>query len=261
MRKLILVIGIVCCVVWLLPIITVAKIDPETAVGVWLFDDGSGNSAEDSSGKGHEGSINGASWTDGKFGEALEFDGNDWVSIDSTPELQIGEAYTLMAWFYATDIGNFRAIISKHLEYLMRINGPGESNVIATFVHLSNGGWEPRATAGVPDLNTWIHYVVTFDSNENTNNLLIYVDGEQAGTSSRTGASAPTQNPVAIGRWNTGSYFVGIIDDVAIFNTALSEEDINTIKDHGLDAALSGVSPVEPTNKLTTTWGNLKSDR
>ncbi len=260
MRKLIFIFGIICCVGWLLPQFTVAKIDPETAVGVWLFDDGAGNSAEDSSGKGHEGTINGASWTDGKFGEALEFDGGDWVSIESTSDLQIGEAYTLMAWFYATDIGNFRAIISKHLEYLMRINGPGESNVIATFVRI-NDSWEPRATAGVPDTETWIHYAVTFDSNENTNNLLIYVDGEQAGMSSRTGASAPTQNPVAIGRWDTGSYFVGIIDEVAIFNTALSGEDINTIKDHGLDAALGGVSPVEPANKLATTWGNLKSDQ
>ncbi len=259
MRKLILIIGIVCCVVWLLPIITFAKIDPETAVGVWLFDEGSGNSAEDSSGKDHEGTINGASWTDGKFGEALEFDGDDWVSIESTPALQIGEAYTLMAWFFAADIGNYRMIISKNAEYLMRINNPGEGNQMATFVHL--GGWEPRAIAGVPDLETWIHLSVTFDSNKNTNNLLIYVDGKQAGMSSRTGASAPTQNPVAIGRWNTGSYFVGIIDDVAIFNTALSEEDINTIKDHGLDAALGGVSPVEAANKLATTWGNLKSDR
>lgn len=256
-----MVFGIICCVGWLLPQLSIAKIDPETAVGVWLFDEGSGDSAEDSSGKGHEGTITGASWTDGQFGEALEFDGNDWVTIESTSDLQIGEAYTLMAWFYATDISNHRMIISKNTEYLMRIDVPAEGNKMSTFVHLSNGGWEPRASAGVPDTDTWIHYAVTFDSNENTNNLLIYVDGEQAGMSSRTGASAPTQNPVAIGRWNTGSYFVGIIDEVAIFNTALSEEDINTIKDHGLDAALGGVSPVEPTNKLTTTWGNLKSDR
>ena len=37
---------------------------------------------------------------DGKFGKALEFDGGQWVSIESTPELQVGEELTMMAWFF-----------------------------------------------------------------------------------------------------------------------------------------------------------------
>ena len=56
-----------------------SKIDPETAVGVWLFDEGIGNNTKDSSGKGHDGQINGAKWENGKFGKGLEFNGRQWV--------------------------------------------------------------------------------------------------------------------------------------------------------------------------------------
>ena len=49
-------------------------------------------------------------------------------------------------------------------------------------------------------------------------------------------------------------YTAGIIDDVGLFNIALSEDEINTIMNHGLEEAAA----VEPINKLTTTWGNLK---
>ena len=53
-----------------------AEIDPETIVGIWLFDEDEGNVAEDSSGNGHDGQISNAEWTDGEFGSALEFSGS-----------------------------------------------------------------------------------------------------------------------------------------------------------------------------------------
>ena len=74
---------------------------------------GGGNETKDASGNDHDGTINGAKWKDGKFGKALEFDGGQWVSIESTPELQVGEELTMMAWFFATDIGDWRQLIAK----------------------------------------------------------------------------------------------------------------------------------------------------
>lgn len=97
MQKLISVLGISFSIFWTLSQICFAKIDPETAVGVWLLDEGAGKTTKDSSGKEHEGTINGAKWKDGKFGKALEFDGAHWVSIESTPELQLGDELTMMA--------------------------------------------------------------------------------------------------------------------------------------------------------------------
>lgn len=259
MRKLILILALACVFAWMLPQTGMAEVDPETAVGVWLFDEGGGDTTADSSGHDHEGTINGAKWEDGKFGKALDFDGGDWVSIESTPELQAGEEFTLMAWFFATDIGDWRQLIAKNAEYLLRIDPPQEGNKMSAFVFI--GGWEPRASANVPDEDTWIHYAATYDSNENNEQLVLYVNGERAGASTRPGNIAGTNNPVEIGRWGGGSYFVGIIDEAAIFNVALGEDDLKTIMEHGLSDTLGGLASVAPTNKLTTTWATLKADR
>ncbi len=60
-----------------------AKIDPKTIVGAWLFDEGQGDSAGDSSGYNRDGNLQGgAKWVEGKFGKALELNGKDaWVDI------------------------------------------------------------------------------------------------------------------------------------------------------------------------------------
>ena len=259
MRQLILILVLTYLTAWILPQVSVAEIDPETAVGVWLFDEGGGNETKDASGNDHDGTINGAKWKDGKFGKALEFDGGQWVTIESTPELQVGEELTMMAWFFATDIGDWRQLIAKSNEYLLRIDPPGEGNKMSAFVK-PGGSWEPRASAHVPDEKKWIHFAATYDSNAKNEQLVVYVNGKRAGVSTRPGDIAVTGNAVEIGRWGGGSYFVGIIDEAAIFNTVLSEDDLTTIVEHGLAKALGGLA-VAPTNKLATTWATLKANQ
>ncbi|MYK18976.1 LamG domain-containing protein [Candidatus Poribacteria bacterium] len=78
--------------------------------------------------------------------------------------------------------------------------------------------------------------------------------------STRPGKTTVTGNPVEIGRWGGGSFFVGIIDEAAIFNTVLSEDDLAIIVEHGLAKALGGLD-VEPLDKLALTWGTLKGIR
>ena len=258
MRKISLILGIVSSIVLILPQISNARIDPDTAVGVWLFDEGAGDDASDLSGKENHGKINGAKWKDGKFGEALEFDGAHSVTIESTPDLQLGEQHTMMAWFYATDITTWRQLIAKNGEYLLRIDPPNEGNKMSSFVHL--GGWEPRASADVPDTDTWIHFAAIYDKSANNNQLTVYVNGKHAGGSTRPGNPAGNADPVTIGTWNGGSFFVGLIDEVAIFKAILSEEDLQTIMDNGLDQTLGGIAAVDAKDKLAATWAKLKSD-
>lgn len=234
-----------------------SKIDPATAVGVWLMDEGKGNTTADDSGKKHEGQITGAKWTDGKFGKALEFSGGQWVSIPSTPELQIGDKLTMMAWFFATNINDWRQLIAKSDEYLLRIDPPQEGNKMSAFVK-PQGSWEPRASARVPDLKTWIHFAATYDSKANNNQLKVYVNGVESGASTRPGKVTATGNPVEIGRWGGGSFFVGIIDEAAIFNVVLEDKDLQTIMDKGLKVSLGGGAAVSPKEKLATAWGEIK---
>ncbi|MBM3215707.1 LamG domain-containing protein [Candidatus Poribacteria bacterium] len=251
---------VACAVTYLLGVFAAgAAIDPATAVGVWLMDEGKGGDVPDSGAHKFTGTITGAKWTDGKFGKALEFDGKSWVSIPDAPELQCGKQLTMMAYFYAKDIGDWRQIIAKSDEYLLRIDPPGEGNRMSAFIKVA-GNWEPRASAAVPSLKTWIHFAATYDEDAKggVDHIKIYVDGVRAGQSTRAGKHPVTDKVVEIGRWGGGSYFVGIIDDAAIFNVALDEADIAKIAKEGLSAALRGGLSVDAKAKLATTWAEAK---
>lgn len=236
-----------------------AEIDPETIVGAWLFDDNAGNTASDTSENGFDGDINGADWEKGIFGSALSFDGDDWVSIANDPALQIGDEFTMMVYFNAEDIEAHRQLISKSDEYLLRIDRPGEGNRMSSFVR-ANGSWEPRASSHIPELDTWIHFAAVYRANPagDEQSLMLYVDGALQGGSDRPGNIPPTENPVEIGRWGNGSYFIGLIDEAAIFNAALSEEDILGIKEDGLQVALSGGLAATAEGKMAVLWANIR---
>ena len=233
-----------------------AAIDQSSIVGLWMLNGSNGNTAIDSSGNGHDGEIDGAVWVDGYMGKALAFDGDDSVIVPDALDLRVGAQLTMMAWFFATDIGDWRQVIAKSDEYLLRIDPPQEGNKMSSFVK-ADGSWEPRASAGVPDLNTWIHYAAVYDSSLTENQHKVYVNGVESGASTRPGTVAQTENPVEIGKCGGGSFFVGTIDEVAIFNVALSEADIQTIMNDGL----SSITAVQPTGKLATTWSELKQVR
>ncbi|MCD6508655.1 LamG domain-containing protein, partial [Candidatus Poribacteria bacterium] len=179
------------------------------------------------------------------------------VYLHRTPELQIGKQLTMMAWFFAKDISTWRQLIAKSDEYLLRIDPPQEGNKMSAFVK-AQGNWEPRASAFVPKKEEWIHFAATYNADEKSNQLKVYVNGVFSGSSTRPGKVAPTTNPVEIGRWGGGSYFVGIIDEAAIFNVALTDKDIQTVMESGLQKIISGQLAVEPSGKLTTLWGEIK---
>jgi len=230
-------------------------IDQRNIVGLWLFDESEGNLARDSSGNGYDGKITGAQRIAGKFGNALEFSGKDFVTVPDAQNLRVGDKFTMQAWFFARDIGNWRQIIAKDNEYLLRIDPPQEGNKMSAFIKVGNA-WEPRLSASVPELETWIHISATYDSDQ----VKLYVNGALIGNISRPGQVQPTKNPVEFGKWSGAlmgddvGYFIGMIDEVAIFNTTLTENDVKeTI--NGLQRFSMSV---EASGKLANTWGNIK---
>ena len=186
-----------CFVFALLAIIMMAnrvlgEIDPNSIAGLWLFDE-EGIIARDSSANGNDGKIHGATRVAGKYGKALEFSGDNFVNVPDAENLGLSEQFTMQAWFFAEDIDSWRQLIAKDNEYLLRIDPPGEGNKMSAFVNL--GGWEPRASASVPELDTWIHFSATYDGAQ----LKVYVNGEPAGQSDRAGNIKNTSNPVEFG--------------------------------------------------------------
>ena len=241
-----------------------AKIDPETAVGVWLLDEGSGDTAADISGNGNDGEfIGNPKWIDGKFGKALHFDGeDDMVPVGQNEVLRVSEG-TMMNWINmqtANDIG----LSSMTIPY---DDGPAWD---APWRSFGLGTWQGQLRywiaindqnreipPGNIEVDRWYHEAITFDGETRK----AYLDGELAEAVEGPGKityGKPTPTAV-IGSASVEvprELFNGYIDEIAIFNVALSEEDINEIIDNGL----KGILAVDPKGKATTTWAAIKSE-
>ncbi len=232
-----------------------ADIKPEDISGIWLLDEGKGNFAEDSSDNEHEGEIVGADWVDGKFGKGLEFEDAGSVTIASTEKLQIGDEFTWMGYFYAKALDDWHQIVAKDAEYLLRIDPPGEGGKMSAFI--TQGGWEPRASANVPELEVWTHFAAVYDGEAGA--LRVYVDGVLGGQSARPAEPNFGNAELTFGNWGGDSNFMGILDELAIFKAVLEEDDILDIATMGLKEFLAVGQSVEPSDKLASTWGRMKS--
>ena len=103
MKKVLLTLGVMCFSLIAVHIST-AEIDFETAVGIWLFDEGKGGVAGDISGQGNDGElVKAPSWVDGKFGKALEFDGKASCVQTGQKLLDNLEEFTILTWVQTTD--------------------------------------------------------------------------------------------------------------------------------------------------------------
>ena len=103
MKKVLLTLGAVCFSLMAVHVST-AEIDLETAVGIWLFDEGKGGVATDLSGEGNDGElVKAPAWIDGKFGKALEFDGKSSCVSTGQKLLDNLEEFTILTWVKTND--------------------------------------------------------------------------------------------------------------------------------------------------------------
>jgi hypothetical protein len=238
---------------------SVAKIDLETVVAMWLFDEGKGDVAKDSSGNGLDGEfVKAPKWVDGKFGKALEFNGADnYVKV---PEFTSpSKAITVTAWAKSPTPtwNNYGWIVERRPSFILHPN-QGEKTVAWC---VGNGGWNvphgwKAGATGPDDITKWHMYTGTYDSS--TGEWKLYIDGEPKNTLSCNKVEiTATPGPLHIGLDSCcGMRFgSGTVDEVAIFNVALSEDDIKEIYTKGL----TGITAVSPGGKLSTTWGNIKA--
>jgi YD repeat-containing protein len=203
-------------------------------VGYWAFDAGSGTTAVDSSGNGNTGTlVNGPTWSAGRLNQGLSFDGlSAYVNVPHTTALN---AYplTVAVWIKTNTTTGVRGIVNKYVA--------GSTNGYQVF--LNNGtlcAWYLRdatnfvydgtaCTLSIPGYadNQWHQVVFVVDGAGGR----LYVDGLQKATLGWTGTTgAPnTTQPVHIGDYAgaPGGLFSGLIDDVRIYNRALSSTEIS----------------------------------
>jgi len=202
-------------------------------VGWWRLDDGSGTTAIDSSGTGNDGTINGdPKWVAGKVGGAVKMDGGDYVDVPGASEIN-PESITLMTWvnFSTVDGADMERqdYLSRGDDYAFslhewgyRDNTEAEGKISA--IVTSAGGWTvlPGTTLVEPD--TWYHTTLTYDSG--TQMFLIYLNGEVEGEMElTTGLEHRLGGSLTIGTYN-GRDLLGKIDDIKIFDEALSQGQI-----------------------------------
>ena len=240
------------------------SIDDGSLVLYLAFDEGTGDTTQDQSGNGNDGTINGAEWTDGgRIGKALSFsfDDGDFVSVADSDSLDV-TSITIEAWINSaedlvpgsmTDAG----IVHKwnpggYLLYMENMWGTSSAYLPHGNVYLRSG----EHTEWKADV--WYHLAVTYD--ENTGIGKSYVNGVLKSDVTEDGATREpmaVEGPLAVndrellvGKYNNS--FSGIIDEVAIYNRVLTEEEIK------LD--MMGVTTaVSPAGRLATRWAKIKS--
>jgi prepilin-type N-terminal cleavage/methylation domain-containing protein len=206
-------------------------------VGYWSFDEGTGTIAYDLSGYGNNGTLNNfnfneaSGWITGKIGKALIFDGsNDWVRVSNSTSLDINKNISVFAWVNRSRIVDWERILGRYY-YSGGNTGSWELDLGQGYLRCIfniNGIWRyAHAPAGTNNATgTWYFVGCVYDGSR----LYNYVNGELKATSMASGNITTTTYPLAIGTTSDGAsiqnVIQGIIDEVRIYNRALSDSEI-----------------------------------
>lgn len=215
--------------------------DPTCAVpgpvAKWKFDEGSGTTAADSIGD-NNGTINGATWTTGVVGYALEFDGvDDFVQPSAGPQtglLDEHTAHTVSAWILWKGSNNKDGILlegSTARGYQIAIHS--DTNEIVYSIKESDNFKTVSCSESLIPINQWAYVAGTYDGTAET--LELYINGVSC-NSPATGIPPSISDPAAGWRIGGGTqsdiygetsyYFNGTIDEVKIYNYALTADEI-----------------------------------
>jgi len=193
-------------------------------VGYWAMDEGSGSAAGDASGNGSTGTlVNGPAWTGGRIGAAaLSFDGwSAYVQVGAKPSLVMSSAMTIGVWARRSSTGT-GILVNKEGEYEVGVAN-GE---VRWAVQNTIPGWNWVYTGYVPPLNEWTHLTLVYDNGV----VRTYANGGLVHTYNGAGAigdNMPTLNDFRIGGRQLGpEYFAGALDEVRVYNRAVSTAEI-----------------------------------
>ncbi len=210
---------------------------PSGLVAAYTFAEGTGTTTADVSSNGQTGTlVGGAAWTtQGRFGKGISFDGvNDLVSVADSNLLGLTTGLTVEAWVSPAVLSGWRTAVFKGapagLAYALYAHD--NAPLPAAYVNVGGTDVSVGGTAALP-LNAWSHLALTYGSGVQR----LYVNGVQVGTRTLTGSIRTTGNALTLGG-NTvwGEWFSGLIDEVRVYNRALSAAEIQA----GMNQTLGG---------------------
>ena len=209
-------------------------------VGEWNFEEGVGGTANDTSGNGNVGRLaGGPTWTNGKVGKALSFDGSDdYVDAgtgSSITNLPDSAAFTAEAWvkFDSLPVGNdvqnniFGKSDSTDHKWHIGVRGNGST----TNLNSSINNVAISRSSDTISTNTWYHLVMVYDDNASSRVINLYLNGSEVSYSTQnamTGSySADSSNELRFGSYSNDTAFTdGLIDNVRIYDYARTPAQI-----------------------------------
>ena len=228
-----------------------AQVTMDMVAAAWLFE---GN-AEDFSGNGFDGDLQGGKFVEGKFGQAIELNGtNEWINIAE----RIGsfEEITFTHWVLSTGrLNGWRVFFNNNgwkggdIHYQLHPN-----NKVEFSINGNTGGNDAFADFAftTEQLNKWVHVATAYSATEKK--IRFYINGE-LDAERDWGGNPGVLDPGRIGDWGNSRQWQGLIDEFIIFNAALDVADVQSVMNDGLQTNLTAV---DPKAKLTVTWGSLK---
>jgi hypothetical protein len=196
----------------------VAAVPVSGLVAAYSFNEAEGPRVSDSSGNGNSGYISNATWSEGRYGSALEFTGKGWVTIRATQALDATGEITLQAWISPTDRQ------TEWRDVITRENSDGQGAVsLPTVTPTAPGdGWVVKEKVKLVP-GKWTHLATTFDGRVQrlyVNGTLVAVRPQIRKKIAEAGALHVGGSPI----W--GDRFKGKIDEVRVYNRALTAEEI-----------------------------------
>lgn len=206
-----------------------------TPMSKWSFDEGSGCVANDLYGT-NSGILGtncptiSPSWVTGKIGNALSFNGiSNNVSINNSANLNFTTSMSVSAWIKwtinpTTGVA-YANIVNKNNDNQYRLQH-NITNSKFEFGVKANSGSSYVTSTTTPLVGVWYHLVGTWDGNF----IKIYVNGALEQTGARAGTMPSSTKPLKIGSFSDDyRYFNGIIDEVSLWDRALSQEEVTQI--------------------------------
>jgi len=225
-------------------------------VSYWTFDEGEldGDVAMDVWGE-NDGTIHGGAETvEGKFGQALHFDGvDDTVEVPNSDSLALSDKMTIEAWVNIDEFVVNAAIVAKGTGIFLALElaNVGEFK-IRTKLGGNAQGMYPGHSVGV-----WYHAVMVIDG-RGDEAFRLYIDGELKEPALNNAGVGDLVSPESlyIGlEQRNGMWYKGVIDEVRIYNKALSHDEIMQ------NFEAQGLAISSPDEKLNSTWGKIKTSR
>jgi len=203
-------------------------------VGYWKLDENGGTKAADSSGRNNNGTIlGGASWVPGKAGSALYFDGvDDYVNCGNDASLDITGKITISIWIQPAVAGEggwnagpiAKADAAAGWSWQLRYNAPGGGNYMGFQFNANPGGstWVSVNQNLLP--GEWCHIAGTFNGKD----VICYLNGLEASRATMAAITAGTC-PLYIGQEGWLQMFKGVVDELKIYNHALTADEVAEI--------------------------------